>query len=44
MITAWGRYTSANVQKVIWTIGEHKPPYQRFDIGGSFDMDNGYKF
>ncbi len=36
MIKIWGRNTSANVQKVIWAIGEIGLPHERIDIGGPF--------
>jgi len=36
VIKIWGRNTSANVQKVMWAIGEIGLPHQRIDIGGPF--------
>jgi len=36
VIKIWGRNTSSNVQKVMWTIGEIGLPYERIDIGGQF--------
>jgi glutathione S-transferase len=36
MIKIWGRNTSANVQKVMWAIGEIGLPHERIDIGGAF--------
>ena len=36
MIKIWGRNTSANVQKVMWAVGEIGLPHQRVDIGGPF--------
>jgi len=36
VIKIWGRNTSSNVQKVMWTIGEIGLPYERIDIGGPF--------
>ena len=36
MIKIWGRNTSANVQKVMWAVGEIGLPHQRIDIGGPF--------
>ncbi len=36
MIKVWGRNTSSNVQKVMWTIGEIGLPHERIDIGGAF--------
>ncbi len=32
----WGRSTSSNVMKVIWTLEELKQPYERIDVGGPF--------
>jgi glutathione S-transferase len=34
--TLWGRSTSSNVMKVIWTLEELKLPYARIDVGGPF--------
>lgn len=34
--TLWGRATSSNVMKAIWTLEELKLPYERIDVGGSF--------
>jgi glutathione S-transferase len=36
MLKIWGRNTSANVQKVMWAIGELGLPCERVDIGGPF--------
>ena len=36
MIKIWGRNTSANVQKVMWAVGEIGLPHERIDIGGPF--------
>jgi glutathione S-transferase len=36
VIKIWGRNTSSNVQKVMWTIGEMGLPHERIDIGGPF--------
>ena len=36
MIKIWGRDTSANVQKVMWAIGEIGLTHERIDIGGPF--------
>ncbi len=33
-ITVWGRLTSSNVQKVIWTLGELELPYEHVVVGG----------
>jgi len=32
----WGRATSSNVMKAIWTLEELQLPYERIDVGGSF--------
>ena len=42
MITILGRRNSANVQKVMWTLGELDLPYQRNDVGGSFGYPEDY--
>jgi glutathione S-transferase len=36
VIKIWGRNTSANVQKVMWAVGEIGLPHERIDIGGPF--------
>lgn len=36
MLTIWGRKTSINVQKVMWTVGELNQSWQRIDAGGRF--------
>jgi len=36
MIRVWGRKTSVNVQKVLWTLGELDIPFTRETVGGSF--------
>lgn len=36
MLKVWGRKTSVNVQKVMWTVGELGLAHQRFDYGGEF--------
>jgi glutathione S-transferase len=36
VIKIWGRNTSANVQKVMWAVGEIGLPNERIDIGGPF--------
>jgi glutathione S-transferase len=36
MITLWGRRSSSNVQKVLWTLGELGLDYERKIVGGSF--------
>jgi len=42
MIRVLGRRNSANVQKVMWTLGELKCEYQREDVGGSFGYPEHY--
>ena len=36
MLKVWGRKTSINVQKVMFTVGELGLEHQRFDFGGQF--------
>jgi glutathione S-transferase len=36
MVEVWGRRSSINVQKVVWTLGELGLEYQRHSVGGSF--------
>jgi glutathione S-transferase len=36
MLKVWGRKTSVNVQKVMWTVAELGLPHERIDAGGSF--------
>ncbi len=36
MLKIWGRKNSANVQKVMWAVGELGLPYERVDIAGPF--------
>lgn len=36
MLKVWGRPTSSNVMKVVWTCGELGIPFERIDIGGPF--------
>ena len=36
MIKIWGRNTSSNVQKVMWSVGEIGLPHERIDIAGPF--------
>jgi len=36
MLRIWGRKSSINVQKVMWTVGELGLPHERIDAGGSF--------
>lgn len=42
MIEVLGRRNSANVQKVMWTLGELGVEYQRLDVGGSFGYPDDY--
>lgn len=42
MITVLGRRNSANVQKVMWTLGELDLPYVRENVGGSFGYPDSY--
>lgn len=35
-LVLWGRNTSINVQKAIWTLEELGLPYERHDVGGAF--------
>jgi glutathione S-transferase len=36
VVKLWGRKTSINVQKVMWTLAEAGVPYERIDAGGPF--------
>lgn len=36
MLTIYGRATSSNVQKVMWTVGELGLAHERLDFGGAF--------
>lgn len=36
MLKVWGRNTSVNVQKVMWTLAELRLPAERIDAGGAF--------
>lgn len=36
MLKVWGRNTSVNVQKVMWTVAELRLPAERIDAGGAF--------
>ena len=42
MITVLGRRNSANVQKVMWALGELSLDYLRKDVGGSFGYPSDY--
>ena len=35
-LVLYGRKTSANVQKVMWTLGELHLPYRQIELGGKF--------
>ncbi len=36
MLKIWGRLSSINVQKVVWTAQELRLPFERQDVGGQF--------
>lgn len=36
MLKIYGRATSVNVQKALWTLGELALPYERIDVGGQY--------
>jgi glutathione S-transferase len=36
MLKVWGRTSSSNVQKVLWTCAELNEPFERVDWGGKF--------
>lgn len=40
MLRLWGRMSSINVRKVVWTLRELDLPYERFDAGGAFGIVN----
>jgi len=42
-IEVYGRRNSANVQKVMWALGELGLDYQRHDVAGSFGLPDGYE-
>lgn len=42
MIEVLGRRNSANVQKVMWALGELNLEYERRDVGGSFGYPDDY--
>ena len=42
MLTVLGRRNSANVQKVMWALGELSLEYVRKDVGGSFGYPDDY--
>ena len=39
MLKVWGRTTSINVQKVLWTLGELDLPFERVDAGLHFGVN-----
>lgn len=43
LIEVYGRRNSANVQKVMWTLGELALDYKRHDVAGSFGVPPGYE-
>jgi glutathione S-transferase len=36
MLKIWGRDTSSNVMKVVWTCAEIGLPFERYDVGGPY--------
>jgi glutathione S-transferase len=36
MLKIWGRRSSANVQKVLWLVGELDLPHEHIPAGGDF--------
>lgn len=40
MIRVWGRVSSSNVMKVLWTLDELALPYERIDAGGPYGRNN----
>ena len=40
MITVYGRRSSVNVQKVLWTLAELGQPFERVTVGGEFGGNN----
>jgi glutathione S-transferase len=38
MLRLWGRISSINVQKVLWTLDEIGIPYERIEAGGAFGV------
>lgn len=45
MLKIWGRRTSSNVQKVMWSVAELKLGHERIDLGGPFggNQDPAYR-
>lgn len=44
MLRIWGRITSVNVQKVVWTVDEMGLAYERVDAGGAFGITQGPEY
>jgi glutathione S-transferase len=44
MLKIWGRTSSVNVQKVMWTVGELGLDHERIDVGGAFGGLDGAEF
>ena len=44
MLKVWGRRSSANVQKVMWLVGELKLPHEHIPAGGPYGQVNEAKF
>lgn len=44
MIKIWGRASSANVQCVMWCVAELNLPFERFDAGLSYGVNNTPEF
>jgi glutathione S-transferase len=38
MLRLWGRMSSINVRKVVWTLRELELPYERLEAGGTFGV------
>src|ERR1041384_2321608 len=44
MLKIWGRNTSSNVQKAMWTVAELKLAHERIDIGGKVGINREPKY
>lgn len=44
MLTIWGRASSSNVMKTLWTCEELGIPYRRIDAGGEFGVTKGAEY
>lgn len=42
MLTLWGRISSINVQKVVWTLDELGLAFERRDVGGAYGYPSDY--